>query len=550
MSEYFIKVPPDSTGKAIRHSIQLEIDYVNPINPGEVTFVSGEVVIFGTSGVSGTVGLDHFVGGIQHTEPHVHLLLSHGSPETVTLGEDMFVDGVKRAEAGVQTQAFYIPVVQLIGGDNPTHTQSIDPRGAAAVRFDEGSPTFDAFGRMQVSPITTISEHTFNYNGHDFNFSDDIVGTASIVHNSTYGGMVLTTNTGATDSIVRTSDVHNKYIPGQSQLIEMTIAVGDTGKANVRRRWGYFHEDDGIFFELDGTTLNVVMRSSTSGSVVETKIAKSNWFMDKVDGEGGAFNLSGVNLDVSKDNIYWMDVQWLGAGTVRFGVNINGVRIVVHEMHHANIFGESYMRTGSLPTRVEQTNTGVAASVSQMKFFCSVVKTEGKFDPQKLNFSYVPLGGGSPWVSEFTVSNTLIPLFSIRPTATFKGLTNGVMILPSHMSLSAFDNATPTNAERIVIEIYRNASLTGDSWGISPNSESAAEIDATATTLSGGKIIGSIIAHGVDAQDIDQFFDYVSEHLINKHNGTHNTYTFAARTIRQGVSADVLGTLSWNEIRD
>ena len=88
MSEFAIQIPPDSTGKSIRHEVQIEIDYTNKTG----TFPVGEVVTFATSQVIGTILLDHT--GIQHPENHLHIKLKHGSPTDITEGENMQVDGV------------------------------------------------------------------------------------------------------------------------------------------------------------------------------------------------------------------------------------------------------------------------------------------------------------------------------------------------------------------------------------------------------------------------------------------------------------------------
>jgi hypothetical protein len=107
--------------------------------------------------------------------------------------------------------------------------------------------------------------------------------------------------------------------------VMQTIQIGDTGKANVVRRWGYFDEENGLFWELDGTTLYAVQRSSTTGSVVDTRVAQANWNRDSLDGT------IRYDLDVTKTNLYWMDFQWLGVGIVRFGVYENdGTKTTCH----------------------------------------------------------------------------------------------------------------------------------------------------------------------------------------------------------------------------
>jgi hypothetical protein len=151
----------------------------------------------------------------------------------------------------------------------------------------------------------------------------------------------------------------------------MTIVLSDSGKAGNLRQWGYMDDSDGLFFELNGQTLNVVVRNSTSGTVQETRIPQSQWSSNRVNGEGGTFNINNAILDVTKDNIYWIDFQWLGAGRVRFGVYINGLKIVCHEVQNTNKSPRPYMRSGSLPIRYRCENTGVTSGVSSITAFCT-----------------------------------------------------------------------------------------------------------------------------------------------------------------------------------
>jgi len=67
----------------------------------------------------------------------------------------------------------------------------------------------------------------------------------------------------------------------------------------------------------------VCVRSSASGTKTETVILQEDFNKDTVDGTG----LSRMNLDLTYDNIYWIDIQWLGGGRVRFGTYNNGERV-------------------------------------------------------------------------------------------------------------------------------------------------------------------------------------------------------------------------------
>jgi len=133
-----------------------------------------------------------------------------------------------------------------------------------------------------------------------------------------------------------------------------------------------YDDDNGVFFQNDGGTLKVVVRSSTSGSAVDTKIAQSDWNGDTLDGTGS----SGVTLDPDKTQIFWMDFEWLGTGTVRFGFFIDGQAIICHKVNNANTLSDVYMSTPNLPLRYELDNDGTGGA-STLKQICSTVISEG-----------------------------------------------------------------------------------------------------------------------------------------------------------------------------
>jgi hypothetical protein len=120
--------------------------------------------------------------------------------------------------------------------------------------------------------------------------------------------------------------------------------VGDSGVTGLVRNWGCFDASEGFMFRLDGTNLNVVHRRTfgvgdyndaadgSSDGKSENVIPRSMWNTDKLDGTGS----SGMLLDVTKPNNYFIDFQNLGGGTIRWGVFYRGERIVCHEMDMGN----------------------------------------------------------------------------------------------------------------------------------------------------------------------------------------------------------------------
>ena len=171
--------------------------------------------------------------------------------------------------------------------------------------------------------------------------------------NSDEGLIDMTVNTASNASVSRETKRVFNYQPGKS-LLSLTSFNFNAAKAHLRQRIGYFGAENGFYLEQNGTDEpTLVKRSSISGSVVETKVAQSDWNIDQLDGTG----ISGFTLDLSKVQILWFDLEWLGSGTVRCGFIINGAFIHCHYCHYDNVIEGTYITTGAFQDRAEILNT-------------------------------------------------------------------------------------------------------------------------------------------------------------------------------------------------
>jgi hypothetical protein len=95
-----------------------------------------------------------------------------------------------------------------------------------------------------------------------------------------------------------------------------------------------------------GASANYVIISKT----IDLKIPQSAWNIDKMDGTGP----SGITLDLSKMQMFYIDYTWYGAGFIRWGLRgAKGNVTYVHKMPNNNINNQAYMRSGNLPARYE-----------------------------------------------------------------------------------------------------------------------------------------------------------------------------------------------------
>ncbi len=366
-------------------------------------------------------------------------------------------------------------VTSIVGADSTgteTNFVSADSSGALFVKLKDVN--YDAFGRVRISNPDTHFETTFSVDKQPLIFSEAVTGSSTVTHDANMSSVVLTTTNTATSSAVFASRMPFKYHPGKSNLLLITGSFIEA-KAGTSKYFGQYDANNGYYFLLDGTDLKFGIRSSTSGSVVDTTVARANWNGDKLDGTG----LSGVTLDLTKQQIMFIDYQWLGSGAVRFGFVINGEIIVCHSIFNANSLSTPYSKTATLPIRVECISTSANAATS-LRFTCTSLMSEGGTFPDFGNL--ISVNNGSTPIT-FAGAGTTLPLIAVRLRS---GVTNAVL---EPVEFSAFGNS----ADDFLVSIVKNPTLTGGTW-ISTGDVS--EYNRSATAVSGGTILYSVYVRG------------------------------------------------------
>lgn len=423
--------------------------------------------------------------------------------------------------AAVQVQVFH-----QADPSNPSSIQKVDTRGQASVRFAEGSPTIDAFNNLRIGEGTILGGYEQSNGDMSDLFQDITSGTASITYVPTASQTVLAVGSASGDSITRTTNRYHYYQPGVGQFALFTCALGDTGKANNTRRWGYFDQNDGVFFEMQGTTFNIVLRSSTSGSVVETRVPQNQWNQDKLDGTGP----SQMTIDPSKANFYGLDLAWLGVGAVRVGVWApDGSRWPSHVFQNPNSNIGAYMRRGSLPLRFENFNTGPTASATEFKQLCSAVYSQARTDYTFWRFSDIER------MTPVTVT-TNTPILSMRVKAGSR-----VGIYPEALNLLVQGGS-------VKLTIIDDAVLTGDTWSIS--GIGSAEGDITATAFTGGAPFYSFFAgEGVHHKELADYYE-LNDEGYHRLADDSDSYTFTlVATKLTGTTVTITAGLNYKELR-
>lgn len=402
----------------------------------------------------------------------------------------------------------------------------------------------DAFGKIRTSTGYTLfdSSHRYQDNGK---WSTKTNGTSNTQHQINESAINLNVDTVSGSYVYRETKRVFSYQPGKSLLIMNTFAM-NTPKANLRQRVGYFNNDNGVYFENDGTINYLVLRSKSTGNMLETRVAQADWNVDSFDGNTDSSYSAQVDhnfltgLDVTKGNIFWCDIEWLGVGDVRCGFVVEGRPIVAHVFRNANAKTTTYMTTSTLPCRYEIENTGTVASNSTMKQICSTVISEGGYE---LTGSTRSVSIPITTLVDLPTAGTFTPVISIRLKDSFK---DAVAILKD----VEFFGVTNNTSYRYKIIV--GGTLTGANWQ-SPANESLVEYDIASTAVSGGKdaIVGYVnVSAGAGGAAINltksDLFAYQLERdpFATSNNGI--IITLAGTGAANGN--DAVGAMTWEEI--
>jgi hypothetical protein len=383
--------------------------------------------------------------------------------------------------------------------------------------FTLGSGSTDAFGRLRVSEPYTLFDSKARYYDHsDFSNVNATGGTVVYDANSSTYQLNVTADSGS--SVVRETKRVFPYQPGKSLLVLTTFCM-NTPKTNLRQRVGYFTTNNGIYFENDGAYNYLVIRSYSSGALVEDRIRQDAWDNP----------FAGLNVD--RTQIFWTDIEWLGVGSVRCGFVVNGAYVLCHTFHHANIAGNTttYMTTATLPVRYEITNTAGTTGASMMRQICSTVISEGGYNA----FTYSETAGRGTSVLRLATAGTYYPIVSIRLDST----RLDAIVLPRQV-----DVLSPS------VNYYRwklvsNPVLTNATWA-GHSASGTVEYDTAATALSGGTELqaGYVSSRELSELGADAFAFQLGRTLA----GVSDIVTLAMAATSN--NADVLAQLGWQEI--
>lgn len=302
------------------------------------------------------------------------------------------------------------PVV--ICGDNGDGTySSISSSSPLSVVAGKGELTLDAWGRQKSITDKSLLHGMFTNSiipAAVFKETINGVEQATFVNaTSSDGLLVMQAGSAPNDETVLDSFRSPRYEPNRGHLYSVSILLPDP-TANGERDFGMFTEENGAFFRLKaGANLYACRRTTTTsgGTVtVEELIAPS---------------AIPAGVDLSKGNIYDIQMQWRGVGNICFymGDPATGASVCVHRMLLLNTLDNLSISNPALPVAYRCQNLGNNVFI---RSGCVDISTEGGTDNSHTYGSIpVPVQSGDLAISGFDV-----PALVVRNKRTVGGLRN------------------------------------------------------------------------------------------------------------------------------
>ena len=386
-----------------------------------------------------------------------------------------------------------------------------------------------AFGETLVGQLSPQFQGSFEYTVDNTDLNTNTAANGGTITQSSGMGIVTTSTTTASTALFQ-SKQHAKYKSGLGGVDRFT-ALFTTPVAATEQYIGIMDETgssaafkNGYAIGYDGTTFGFHRFQNDT----KITVAIADWD-DPLDGAGA----SGMTIDQTKLNIYYIQYQYLGAGAIKILMEDQrtGKLITVHTVDYANIYTEPSVHNPNFHHTMWANNKATTSNI--------ILKSSsyGYFVEGKTSFVELHQPENASGSRQKTSVTTEVAIFTIRNRLTYASKTNfiDIVLLGAGTSIEAI-SANNLGTVRIV----KNAALGGAlSYSNINTSDSVIEIDTAGTTVTGGKEVGA----GLLAGKNDGLRVSLIQNKIILNPG--DTLTIAGSSAN---SATIRAQISWREL--
>lgn len=267
-----------------------------------------------------------------------------------------------------------------VNGNSQLKTTLFDSSGNEIISPSQA--LLDSKGRLRHSnfmgtgydqPFTIFDTKQIFDNNPQFWDDDQVSGAGtSSVHSVDKASSTLAVSITTAGVRTRQTFMCHNYQPAKVQhVIQTGTLIASGGGTGIKVYVGELNDDNGVAYFYDEGILKTLIRTKTSGSIVDNTESQASW-----DDPMGGSGRSGKTVDFTKGQIFGISYGWLGFDAVVFWLKIDAEVYVVNIMEGANLVNVPYMSTPNLPLRwsIENDGTGAASTTIHQ---CSTALSEG-----------------------------------------------------------------------------------------------------------------------------------------------------------------------------
>ncbi len=418
------------------------------------------------------------------------------------------------------------------------------------VKYNPGQGALDRFTAIYTTGVSNSTQYVGIGNstdGYFFGYEGDTFGILR-----RQGGKPETRRLAITTAS-NTNENITINLNGVGETVAVTATGGNTDAnkvetaneisahdfSNVGEGWEVHNMGPNIFFTSfsggsktgtyslvngGGEAAGTFSQSLSGVSATETVVAQSSWSEDVVDGTG----TSGVTLDPTKGNVYQIQYQWLGFGSIEYSVenSSTGELILVHRIEYAN--------ANTIPS-VDNPTIPLSASVKNTSNTSDMVLKIGSMGGFVEGRDTLPGLPHALSVESTSIGVTEVPIMTIHSHDIYQSTINRVKVKMTTGSVSA------DGSKNSIIRVRKNAVITGPvSFSALDSNTSTIHRDTTATGVSGGTVVFEEAIEKVGSVLID----------LEKIGVTMVAPEFLTLTIQAtgAATVDVIGTFNWQEL--
>ena len=380
------------------------------------------------------------------------------------------------------------------------------------------SGALDAFGRQRFSQPFTLFDSMLRYSKRTDLWDEAVVSSGTTNYLTNESSLELKTTVASGDTVLRRSRRKFPYQPGKSLMI-MASFVGNAPIAGLVQEVGYFDDDNGIILRANGTSVQFVIRSSSTGTIQENVVNQEQWNIDTF-----------ATLDFTKANIFVTDLEWLGVGRVRCGFVVDGEIRYCHEFNHSNSIDKVYMTSAILPASYRLHNSSAIASPAVLKQICTSVVSEGGYQPTG------PIYIAGRGAASFTDISSETMVAAIRMAS---GRTDNV-IIPAQIDASLGGKPSANTVAQWRLRL--NPTISG-TWLSADNGRGNVQTMSSGT-FSGGTVVGA----GLVASRSSIEFNPESGLALSLGQTIAGTSDIIILTLQCSSSENATGLIGWREV--